>query len=232
MNHHRQEQIMEPDFNAALDAAVAGLAAIDVSKSIEAGDAYQRELDQLVTALNKGQARASELRQAIQDAEKGPDGNAAASALLLGEDPLNGSAAVYRQDLETVLAGIRVLSDRRADLENKRRLSGDPLEPEIAEALKPLVAALEAESETAVQRLAQVYANLNAISILSRRSLAGRIETDVGEIVKAARLGGRRSVPSCPPSEQLRRLAETPCMVHLRRRFSTDAVSPGGLRLS
>lgn len=228
MNHYRQEQVIEPDFSAALDAAVAGLAAIDVSKSIEAGDAYQRELDQLVTALNKGQARASELRQAIQDAEKGPDGNAAASALLLGEDPLNGTAAVYRQDLETVLAGIRVLSNRRAEIEHKRRFNGDPIEPEITEALKPLVAALEAESEMAVKQLAQIYANLNAISRLSRRSSAGRIEDEVGEIVTAARLGGRRSVPSYPPSEQLRQLTETPCMMHLRRGFSTDAVSPGG----
>ena len=226
MKHDRKEQIQELDFNSALDAAVAALAAVDVSKSIEAGEAYQAELDQIVTALNKGHARASELRQAIQDAEKGPDGNAAASALLLGEDPLNGTAAVYRQDLETVLAGVRVLSNRRSEIEHKRRFSGDLIEPEITEALRPLVAALEAESEMAVKQLAQIYSNLNAISRLSRRSVAGRVGDEVGEIVMAARLGGRRSVSSYPPSEQLRQLTEAPCMVHLRRGCSTDPVSP------
>lgn len=228
MEHLRPEQINAPDFNAALEAAVAGLAAIDVSTSIKAEEAYERELSQIVKALEMGQERAGELRQAIKDAEISPDGDAAASALLRGEDPLNGTAAVYQQDLETVLAGIRVLSNRRADLTNKRRLNGDPIEPEIAEALKPLVAALEAESERALRKLAQVYANLYAISKLSRRSVAGRIEIEVGEIITAARLGGRRSVPGYPPSEQLRQLAGTPCMVHLKRGFPNDVVSPGG----
>lgn len=228
MDHNHFTDSYQKGLTETVGQVAAALFAIDVARSQAAAEAYAQEKEQLDEALSAAHQYAAELRETIRDAKAAPDGNAAASALLRGERVENSSATHLQEELDTLLSGIRVLANQRHSLETKHRYNGDPVEPEVTAAVIPFVEFFEDRIKALTEDLAQLYADAQAVSYLARKSHISRVASDISELLTAARLGGRKSLDYFPPSAQLARLAEAPCMQHLRRRVSMDPVIPHG----
>lgn len=209
-----------------IDQIFEALNAIDITPSIEANRAFKQELDQVCNAIDTGDRRAQELRAAVKSAKTaGPDGDAAAAALLAGELPSTGTIDAMRDELETLLAGLKILRLRRNDLGTERRFKSDPIDREVTEAVNPLIDLLMTEMEASIRELAQIFADLEAISRIAPRSRAGNASRSLNDLLYKAS-DHVRGLCEFPVTPELQRLSQAASIVHLGRHVPSEVHPP------
>ena len=208
-----------------IENALAALHAIDISGAVKREQDYKAEQARIEEAIATGQARAQQIRDEIRSAEKadGADGEVVADAMLRGEVIEAVSIELLRKELDTINVGLRTLNQRLTYLMQDRRMKSDPIEGEINSAVGPLVEMLNEEAVSAIKLLAQIYADVEALSLLAPKSGAGSLGESLNTMLLAAQNSRLHSQHEYPVTRDLHALAETPWMQHLKRRCPSEA---------
>lgn len=179
----------------ATGAVAEALSKLDIGAQKERVADVDRNLAAVDEALRTGEERVSRLREQLRNRRAaGPDPNAAASALLAGENVLDrapGPAAIS-EEIETLLAGLRSLREQRTDLLSARERARLDIAAAIGAAFSPLIDAKVCTVHEHLVALRDLQAEFGALAALTRSPAAdavGKALYSVSGVIEAQRAG-------------------------------------------
>lgn len=190
---------------STLEAVEAAFAGLDFSAENERIEALQAEIAQTEQAIERAEARCTEIARALVQ-YRGPNGQDVADALLADATTLAATlAAPDAQAMDTERLALRAgIGDLRRRIESTQRTISE-IEAEtfgaVAKQAQPLVDALLADAREAAGKLVNIFAAFDAINVTTRHAtleLAAARHSMGGLVgpMKFLNLGRRVDVPA------------------------------------
>lgn len=163
-----------------LKQTTAALAALDFTAKNERITELEAQISELQTAMDRGEARCTEISQALVKGGR-PDARAIADALLSDASPISAAAAgpnreAMEEERTSLREGIRNLRHRREDIEAELATIQGEAMSKVAGAAKPLVDEIMRKAREAAETLPALYAALYAVNFAARTA-RGDLET-------------------------------------------------------
>jgi hypothetical protein len=168
------------------ELAATALASIDTSPHqtrLAEIDAEQARMD---AAISSAEAQIEEkFRQISQARISGPNGSAAAAALLAGDDVMAAAPTIEMLEAEraTLSAGLTELRRSRNNQSAARETQRQALRGELGKAVEPAAAELWQRARAAAEELGLVFAGASAIAQATGNDSAGRLKRQLGAVL-------------------------------------------------
>jgi hypothetical protein len=157
-----------------IQRTAAALAALDFTAENERIAELEAQISELEAAIERGEARRTEIAQAMQRGD-GPDGGAVAAALLAGGDamtaalkgPNREAMEAEREALREGLGQLRYqVEDTRTEIDNVRLKPKDA----VARAARPIIDQALADVRKSLAALPALYSTIVAVHSIARNA--------------------------------------------------------------